>query len=90
MMPSVTVAEQIKELDMSMPSYGEIKEPTASAANAKSLTVEPPKRGSSAAREAQSFVPSSFLPSMGKMSAADKAAAAAMPKIKTDSNGYAL
>ena len=37
---SVEIAAEVKMLDMSLPSYGDIKESTASVATVKSLTVD--------------------------------------------------
>ena len=40
-MPTIQIADTVKELDFSLPSYEDIKSSKASADNAKSLTVQP-------------------------------------------------
>lgn len=40
-MPSIQIADNVKELDFSLPSYEDIKSSKASAENAKSLTIQP-------------------------------------------------
>jgi hypothetical protein len=79
--PSLSVADEVKMLDMSLPSYGDIKDPKASAGNVKSLTVTPPKGGSlgiSAGLKKKGVPMSSVLPSMGKKG----------PKKKSSGLGY--
>ena len=39
--PTIQIADTVKELDFSLPSYEDIKSYKASAENAKSLTVQP-------------------------------------------------
>jgi hypothetical protein len=39
--PSIQIADNVKELDFSLPSYEDIKSFKASAENVKSLTVQP-------------------------------------------------
>ena len=81
------IAEEIKVLDMSMPSYGDISDYKASVSNTKSLSVDPTKEkvglpvskskraASSSSSSSSSDGPAaSFLPSMNKKSAADKKA----------------
>lgn len=81
---SIQIAEVIKTMDMSLPTYADIKDSKASAANVKSLTVPPEQGGGvSVARTKKKGIPaSSVLPSMGKKG----------PKQKpsTDSSGYIL
>jgi len=79
------IADSIKTLDMTLPSYGEIKAPTASVENVDSLTVAPSKGGTGivapagkskrAASKSKSdnSVVKAVLPSMNKQSAEDKA-----------------
>jgi hypothetical protein len=66
---TVQVADTVKELDMSMPSYDEIKPYKASVENVKSLSVTSQKGGNvgvSASEKKKSMPLSSVLPSMGK------------------------
>eukprot|EP00977_Amphora_coffeiformis_P002812 scaffold528_cov165-Amphora_coffeaeformis.AAC.24 len=85
------IAEEIKILDMSMPSYGDISDYKATVANTKSLSVDPSKEkigipvsksrkaASTSSSSSSSGSPAaSFLPSMNKKSAADKKAEKAM------------
>jgi hypothetical protein len=39
--PTIQIADNVKELDFSLPSYEDIKSYKASAENAKSLTIQP-------------------------------------------------
>ena len=79
------IAESIKFLDASMPSYGDISDYKASVANTKSLVAPVEKAGlpmskskrssSSSSSSSSSGNPATtFLPSMNKKSAADKKA----------------
>ena len=96
---SMEIAESIKVLDMSMPTYGDISNYKSSVENTKSLSVEggekmgiptsKSKRSSSSSASSSSSSSNpmgSFLPSMNKKSAADKKA----EKTKTYSStpGY--
>lgn len=58
------VADTVKELDMSMPSYNEIKSFKASVETVKSLSVAP--KGGSSGEKKKDIPLSSVLPSMGK------------------------
>ena len=42
---SIEIAEEIKQLDMSLPSYGDIKDSKASVATVKSLSVDNKGKG---------------------------------------------
>ena len=91
---TLQVSDAIKTLDMSLPSYGDIKNPTASIENVESLSVKviPGSSGGGGGGGAgvtkslkKTGIPmSSVLPSMGKKSAKakkeEKAAAARAPK----------
>ena len=72
---SLQIADQIKLLDMSLPSYDDVKSSKASVENVKSLSVAPGKGGSagvSSGQKKKGFPVSSVLPSMGKKSAKEK------------------
>jgi hypothetical protein len=75
---SVQIADAVKTLDMSMPSYSDIKGFKSSVENVKSLSVQETKGGSgggvgiSASQKKRGMPMSSVLPSMGKKSAKAK------------------
>ena len=79
---SVEIAEEIKILDMSMPSYGDISDYKATVTNTKSLSIDPSKekvglpvstsKKSSSMSSSSGSPAASFLPSMNKKSAVDK------------------
>lgn len=74
---SIYVADQIKTLDMSLPSYDEVKSFKASVENVKSLSVQSGPSGSVGATtedKKKGLSASSVLPSMNKKSAKEKKA----------------
>lgn len=79
--PTVQIAEAIKTLDMSLPSYDDVKSYKASVENVKSLSVTPPTKSSTSStsqdkkakinmdaeeKNSGGFNAASFLPSLGK------------------------
>jgi hypothetical protein len=79
------VAESIKTLDFSLPSYSEIKDPKASLETAKSLYVQPAK---AAAPPKQGGDIGLLLPSTTKKSAEETKKQAAPPKTSSSSVKY--
>lgn len=74
---SVQVADAVKTLDMSLPSYSDLKDSKSSIENVPSLSVAPSAGGGSGISRSQrkaGMPVSSVLPSMGKKSAKAKAA----------------
>lgn len=93
---SIQIADSVRIMDMSLPSYGDLKDAKASVANVEGLTLpDTPRAGSSYAasqKAAPSTSPmSSVLPSMGKSAKKEKApridqpaeAKDIMPNVKT-------
>lgn len=73
--PSMMVADSVKMLDMSLPSYGDISDSKTSVENTKSLYLDPSTTkgmGIAASQKKKGIPMSSVLPSMGKESADKK------------------
>jgi hypothetical protein len=79
------MADAIKTLDFSLPSYSDIKDPTASVETAKSLYVE---AGKQAAPPKQGGDIGLLLPSMKKKSAEETKKTEAPPKKSSSSAKY--
>jgi hypothetical protein len=92
------IADTIKTLDMTLPTYGDISDAKVSVENTKSLSVEvavpvtksKPAAASTATSSSDSNIAAAFLPSMSKKSAQVKAAekAPAPKKVSVTVPGY--
>lgn len=82
---ALLVADNIKTLDFSLPSYSEIKDPTASVETAKSLYIQP---GKQAAPPKQGGDIGLLLPSMKKKSAKEVKKEATTPTTSSSSAKY--